>query len=148
MIVIFVICFFSSCNKTDGPFVYSVDVAIRVLNVEGTDLLNPSNPESYSLDDIKVYNKVGDKWILYYEPNHGASRGFLIRMVNELTIMTLYPSIENVGTYTETMIKWSEQDSDVIKCDLLKKNKDAYIVIDKVWLNGERQAGRTLTIIK
>lgn len=137
-ILLFVGLFFSGCEeKKVGPYVIDIDLKILVIDSTGADLLDPSNPNSYLLDKIEVYYKVGDEWRLYNKPNLDAAKGFLIATDSKPACMILYPNIENVDICTETMVKWNEQDSDIIKCELLKRNEGKNISIGRIWLNNE-----------
>jgi len=142
--------FGASCKKPDA--VVSPNIRIKVLNVQGQDLLNA--PVVYDKNNITVSHIINGQKETYSELNANSHKGF--RFVDGgagLNILIVYPTVTNEDTST-TFIQFGTLPPDTIKCGFIRNGKSVYC--NKVWLNGELKfsdiprtnAPRELTFVK
>jgi len=125
-----------SC-KEDGNSQYNLDISIglSVLDENGTDLLNPSNPSAYSENNIKIFYLIEGQKEEIFKPNLDNPRMFFI-YENEETgkyVMNLGPNDALGDEYPITYIQWDEKDTDTLKCEFARG--DNFTITTKVWLN-------------
>jgi len=128
---------FNSCKKeqTNG-YVSDGSVYIRVQDKIGMDLLNQSNPGAYLKSDIKIfYLSKGVKEEVYHS-NYDYPRNFYISEEADSKgdfWMTLFLNSSADEAYPITYIKWSENDTDTLKCDVYRN--EGLVSVQNIWLN-------------
>ena len=122
--------------------------SIYVSDINGNDLLDPSNPNGYKIDDIKLYYRLTDGTLLEgkreywhrdmgdYDTIHnydGYMLEFMLRPIN---------SEKYVMSDSVLYIEWNKNDRDTIKSIIYNGWEDPVnhcnmIIWEKVWYNGE-----------
>ena len=129
--------------------------AFYVRDSEGNDLLDPSNPNGYNIDSIRVYYLLTDgtwhKGQTYYDI-YGVSRnpgdyelvrgkdGYLL----DFMLSTIH-SIKRENKYPMMCIYWNKKDRDIIRSKLITRRGNpqdptdagycVFITWDTVWYN-------------
>ena len=150
---------FNSCKKEESinNFFLNLGVGITVKDKTGMDLLNLSNRGAYLESDIKIfYLSNGVKEEVYYA-NYDYPRNFYFSEEAESDgnfWMTLFLNSSSDEAYPITYIKWSENDTDTLKCDVYRN--EGLLTVKNIWLNDSlvwkwedsRKGPRTIEIIK
>ena len=129
---------------------------ICVRDSKGNDLLDPSNPNGYNIDSIRVYYLLTDgtlhKGQTYYEFEKGVARnpgdyelvrgkdGYLL----DFMLSTIH-SIKRENKYPMMCIYWNKKDRDIIRSKLITRRGNpqdptdagycVFITWDTVWYN-------------
>lgn len=133
--------------------------SIYVSDINGNDLLDPSNPNGYKIDDIKLYYRLTDGTLLEgkreywhrdmgdYDTIHNYDRymlEFMLRPTNseKYDLLRLTNSEKYVMSDSVLYIEWNKNDRDTIKSIIYNGWKDPVnhcnmIVWEKVWYNSE-----------
>lgn len=135
-ILLMLMTFFLSCdneNKKEG-FVIDTVVQMTLKNKNGEDLLNPNTVGTFNTDKIKIYyvDKQGKPQV-YYESNLDNPKGyFIFKSENEYKIQ-IFTNTDSSISNPITIIKWNEEVSDTLKCEIQKEpNRE---ICTKVWVN-------------
>jgi hypothetical protein len=125
-----------SCNSDNGQEQFSFDVGfeLSVKDMDGNDLLNPENANSFKASEIKIFYLINGVMEEVYKADKDYPRNFFIyKHENEHRIRVFLNHSETEET-PETYIKWNETDTDVLGA---KVNQTPFNVkIDNIWLNG------------
>ena len=117
-----------------------VDVGVGLLykNQSG-NLFGPENPV-YTAGDVKIYNLIAGKEVLFYQSNLDHPAGFDVSRVdslkaNILNVMVNH-QLEGAHNTTTTIVKISDNIVDTLKCEIAKPNA-ASSIVTKIWLSGK-----------
>ncbi len=128
-------CFVACRDDQQDAVFLSADIDISVKSVEGIDLLNPLNPESFDEDQIIIYHLINGVFEEFYESNLDHPKGFSIFEHNSqyrIRISSIPLGGIEEGT---TLVEWNETDSDTLKYTIDRRNNGSYVSISKVWFN-------------
>lgn len=137
---IFLMCLFLiSCDDSlDAPSGEYVDLGMKIsiLSSAGNDLLDPENPDHIEWENIKIFHLEGEELVEVYDPMMDAPRGFSVYKVDSNFLINVSGNIaaDKIG---ETVIKWGEEDTDILTYEIVRKNNGGWVSISKVWFNGE-----------
>ena len=159
--IVIVLCFLTlSCKKKQNCFGVYMDETFTfyVRDSAGNDLLDPSNPNGYNIDSIRVYYLLTDgtlhKGQTYYEFEKGVARNpgdyELMRSkdgyVLDFILRTLH-SKKSDHERPKMYIDWNDSDRDTIKAKLITRRGDPkdttdagyciFAVWDTIWYNGK-----------
>lgn len=123
----------NSCDKEKEKIVFDQGIEITVLDELGNDLLNPSNQNAYDVDKIKIFYLINGVIEEVYNPNYDNPRNFSISEREGLFRLMLTLNATENDEYPTTYIRWSESDTDTIKC--IVKRTDRSVICTKVWYN-------------
>ncbi|MEJ1236688.1 hypothetical protein WBG78_01085 [Chryseolinea sp. T2] len=133
------ITIFSSCEeKLCGCTVVDADVNLIVTDSENRNLLDPSTPEHFKEDDIRIYFLRNGQREEAYAANLDAPRYFRIDQSgpNGEYMMRLFPDLETHNSdITTTIIRWNGSDEDTVACEI--RNTDNSTIITRVWYNDD-----------
>ncbi|MEM0519314.1 hypothetical protein [Aequorivita flava] len=137
------------CSKKDDTgeqFVFDLAVNLSIKNEAGDDMLDPNNPNSYKLNDIKTYHLIDGEEVWAIADN-------VISQNNEgAFIFTTFVNYEGNYEYPITYIDWDETDRDTIKAEIYRTERQIRVI--KIWYNEELKwdvengGGPEFTIIK
>jgi hypothetical protein len=108
---------------------------MSIKNSTGSDLLNPTNPNSLDEKDFKIIYEINGEEIEFNEPHLDYSRGFSILQHENKYRIRIFPNTDKNTLYPITYIKWNDVDTDTLKCQIERRSNSE--VCKKVWLNGE-----------
>jgi hypothetical protein len=139
-ILILTISLFTACeSKDESKAAFSIDRAVKlsVKNHEGEDLLDPSNSNSYTEEDITVFYLVDGEKKKVFRPNLEISKGFKIYNWENTPgyRMTIFPNDLSEDDIRTTYIQWSKNDLDTMKTKI--ERRENMVWCRKVWWNGE-----------
>lgn len=120
------------CSKMDDPqdqFVYDLGVNISILNATGEDLLDPNNPNSFRVNDIKTYHLING------EVKLAGADDVLFQESNGLFVFRTFVNYEGNDEYPITYIDWDETDRDTIKSEIYRTKNSIRAI--KVWFNDD-----------
>ncbi len=161
---LFICLLLAACDDEDiGSDVISIVINATVESKDGEDLLYPSNPNSYSVRDMRLlYEKEGQlvtedngtentpRGIMLAPPNSTIRDYYLIRIFPpEYVITEINPGEIKIFT---NYIKWTENDLDTLEYEVNHESSNA-IVTTKVWYNGimadfMSDVARTIKVVK
>lgn len=139
-LLIFLTIILFSCSHENNKESYIIDAAIDfyVLDSNGNDLLDPSNPDALNLDDVRVFEVVNGEEVEVYNPNYDAPHGFMHlepEGIYDKYMLRLFLNITEKSNPTTTIVRWSDTDEDVFKAEIDRGRN--HIVCTKIWLNGK-----------
>ncbi len=125
-----------SCNS-DGNEQFFIDtsITISVKDINGTDRLDPQNPNNLNESDIKLYYLKDGEAQEVFNGNLDHPKGFFIYEHQEEHRIAIFPNVDRSEEYPVTYIQWSEQDMDTIKCKI--KRTSSSEVCTEVWFNND-----------
>lgn len=107
-----------------------VGMQFAVLDANGNDVLNPSNPNAFKAQNIKIYYVI-DGVSEYQNSGNGGLLEISKYQNHENYIISIGPYVgDHLST---TLIKWNEIDIDTIKCEVERISSNTRI--SKVWFN-------------
>jgi hypothetical protein len=115
---------------------YDVGLSFKVTSVDGTDLLNPNNPNSFLKENIKIYYIKNNVKIEVYDPNLDNPRNFSVVPPSQSGLNYYYFGIALNSQTLEnaiTIIEWDNTDSDTIRTNFDAGNN--YMLLSKAWYN-------------
>ena len=131
---------FSSCTKSidDEPqqqanLAVGIDIGIR--NANGEDLLNPSNPNSYKADNIKLYYLINGKKIEINDPKMATPRNFIIYEKDGEYRIGVTQNYSETESLPITYIEWNPNETDTLQAEVYRNG--GLIRSIKTWFNGE-----------
>lgn len=139
------ICFFftlfmlHSCdNSNPEEFSNNISTGIEfsIFNSQNGDLLDPKNPNSLDVSNIKLFYVVNGEKQEVYNPNLTFPRNFKIfKHENEYRIRIFLNNTETTDKPI-TYIQWNSSDTDTIGANFDRTERS--ILKNKVWLNGDQ----------
>ena len=127
----------STDNKNDlSSSNYNVGLPFKVTSVDGTDLLNPANTNSFLKENIKIYYIRNNVKVEVYDPNLDNPRNFSIVPPSQSGLNYYYFDLAlNNQTLQNaiTIIEWNNTDSDTIRANFDAGNN--YMILSKAWYN-------------
>jgi hypothetical protein len=127
----------STDNKNDlSSTNYDVGLSFKVTSVDGTDLLNPANPNSFLKENIKIYYIRNNVKVEVYNPNLDNPRNFSIVPPSQSGLNYYYfdMALNNQTLQNAiTIIEWNNTDSDTIRANFDAGNN--YMLLSKAWYN-------------
>lgn len=130
--IILSVFFLISCNKNDDTpeqFVIDLGVNTSLQNAAGDDLLDPNNPNSFRVSDIKTYHLING------EVKLAGADDVLFQESNGLFVFRTFVNYEGNDEFPITYIDWSETDRDTIKSEIYRTDNQIRAI--KVWYNDE-----------
>lgn len=127
--------FMASCKEPEiKGVVVDTEVNLIIKNKDGKNLLDPSTPDHFTSDEIRLfYLKDGQKTEVYY-PNLDHPRNFFISQ-NESNKEYFMRVFVNEGTLnqelTTTYIQWRANQVDTLQSMITRQGASVYS--DKVW---------------
>src|SRR5690606_6285794 len=129
-----------SCNSDDSTeqFVYDVTAEFSLKDDKGNDLLNPDNANAIDESEIKIFYELNGETKEVFDGNMDYPRNFFISSYSpeseyRISVFLNHSETEELPT---TYIKWSETDTDTIKCEIHRTN--SLTKITKLWLNDKQ----------
>ena len=119
----------------DNDCCVNVDIGIDIkyLNAQGENLFEIDN--GYNESDITIYHKINGDWNEYSKGNLDSPKGIKVVNGENGKFLSISPSTTlDENNYSETKIKFSESDFDIIKTEIDKSNSNT--IVTKVWYNG------------
>lgn len=139
------ICFFFtlfmllSCdnsNPEESSDIIDTGIEFSIFNSQNGDLLDPKNPNSLDVSNIKIFYVVNGEKQEVYNPNFTYPRNFRIfKHENEYRIGVSLNDTETTEK-TITYIQWSSTDTDTIEATFDRTGGS--ILKNKLWLNGDQ----------
>lgn len=128
--------FFASCNSDSNEQVI-VDrvIHISVKDSDGNDLLNPNFSNSLNQDEFKIFHEINGEQVEFYEKDLSNPKGFIVYEHENEYRISVTATIGTNDPYTTMYIKWSEMDTDTLKCEIDRKGSSE--ICKKVWFNNE-----------
>jgi len=156
--ILIVSCSSDEDNNNNSAFNLDTGIVFLLTNELGEDLLDPTNPNAYLSETIKIYylKENGDVDEIY-NSNLDSPRNFSIitpeNSGSDIYAFQLFPNtyiMENAVTY----IEWNENETDTVKTNY--RYGDNYTICSNVWYNNENlwtenpavNSGRVFEIIK
>ncbi|PIY09864.1 MAG: hypothetical protein COZ18_07145 [Flexibacter sp. CG_4_10_14_3_um_filter_32_15] len=133
LIVIILCIFLSSCNDDNEQFIVDTALEISVKDSTGSNLLNPSTPNSLDENNIKIIYEIDGEQIEFNKPNLTFSKGFFIHQVENEHRIAIHLNTDKNAEYPVTYIKWNNIDTDTIKCKIERTSNSE--ICKKVWFN-------------
>jgi hypothetical protein len=134
--IIPIICLIIISISCEKEVQYNLDTQIEVLLLDksGNNLLKPSNPAAYNVNDIKLYYVEGNSINEVFYSNLDYPRNYMI--LDELDYrIRIFPNASKKEDFPVTLIKWNETDMDTIKCEFSRTENS--LICRKVWYNGK-----------
>ncbi len=129
---------FLSCEKSVETAFVDTSIDFIVKDSEGNDLLNPKNPNSINIDNIKLLFDIDGEQVVYYDENMDAPKGIMHYEQDGLYYLRIVKI--NFKDKNESLpvmyIQWTENDTDKITCEVVKYDTGSMFT-QKVWLNDE-----------
>lgn len=139
-----------SCSEKEDDYlccanqVHMDGVEMSVRNSDGSDLLNPNNPNAYSADEIKLFYEIDGEVVEVYDPAMDLPRNFMIFNYSNETEseyrIRLLPNYDRNESQPITYIQWNETDRDTIKAEFYysgPEDSNYSFTIENLWFNGE-----------
>ncbi|UII21025.1 hypothetical protein [Fulvivirga ligni] len=147
----------SSCSEDEpggqDAAVVDIDITMTVVDMDGNDLLDPSNPNAYSESDIDLVFLIDGEEEVYFNANMDAPKGFKIykNEVGEGYVMRVFPNTAISEDDPVTYIQWGEDDRGTLACEI--QRGENFEICTKVWYNGEEKwnvqsSARAFQIVK
>ena len=145
---------FVACGKDDDCCT-NVDtgIAISVKDEDGSDLLNPNNPNAFQEKDIEISHLVDGEKKEYFKPNRDTPKGFSIYQDSTIGsyIIQIVTDDDSSEDFPVTYVRWSADDTDTIRCEYQRTENS--LVCTKVWFNNvvkweAYETGRYFEIVK
>lgn len=140
LIFLLTVVSFVSCSETvelmppghsrNTSFEFSVYIS------QDVDLLDPSNPNHYEEEQIKLFYIVDETMIEVYNPNLDYPRNILIfhHEIEDEYRIRVFLNDSDTSEKTITHVQWNNTDTDTIEATF--KRSDRSLDVSKVWLNG------------
>ena len=106
-------------------------VEISVQDKAGNDLLNPSNPNAYLDQNIKIYYLTNGVREEVNNANYDNPKNFMIYEVDGKYLMRLFLNVTNSESPSITYVQWSENDTDTLKCEATIN--EFVVMVTKLW---------------
>lgn len=137
ILLILVISTLFSCNSRDNEEQMNLDVGVEfsIADINGNDLLNPENENSYNHEAIKLFYKTDGVYQEFYDVNLDLPRNINIYQHTDTYRATIFLNHSASEEQPETLIQWNENNVDTIKCEIYRTSSVERI--DKVWLNNQ-----------
>ncbi|MXV37823.1 hypothetical protein GO491_03890 [Flavobacteriaceae bacterium Ap0902] len=127
---------FTSCNSDDNEqVIIDTDINISVKDVDGNDLLNTNNPNSFNQNEFKIFYEIDGEQIEVNDENLDYSKGFFVYQHESEFRIRIFPNTNKNASYPITYIRWSEMDIDTLKCEIDRNGSSE--ICKKVWFNNE-----------
>jgi hypothetical protein len=147
LILISLLTLFIGCNSNEKEeeeqIIYGTRVAsslrMTIKDNVGNNLLDPNNPNSFDIDNIKIFYLINGKKNEYYEEHLHAPKGFKV-IQDEFTFEYQFVIfLNNIKTeeFPITYIQWNENDTDTIKALFKYYPNSSSIEQKKIWYNNE-----------
>lgn len=144
-----------SCSKDSKKGdVLSTHIDIKLENISGNDLFDPSVNNSYNQDNIRLIYVLDGVEEYYLCGNCDYQKGYFFFERNGKYVLRIYPNFEaqQDGTDPITYIQWEQNDRDTVQCHIERNEDGSYIFCTKVWYNDslvyDNNGERYFTVIK
>jgi len=149
--LIFAVLFITSCKKEKASLNLDGGIEISIKDNLGNDLLNPSTPNAFVENEIKIYYLVDGIKKEVFNANYDHPRNFILFEKAGEYLMGLSPNGDEKEELPVTYIEWNAFESDTIQCHFSRTSNS--VVCDKVWYNGalvwdNYSASRSIQIVK
>lgn len=126
---------FLTCCVDNGEerFNYEVEFELIVTDIDGNDLLNPENPNSFKNTEIKILYLINGKMEEVYDENKDYPRNFFIYQHENEYRIKVFLNHSQTEEIPKTYIQWNETNTDVLGAKFISTN--TFVKIDSVWLN-------------
>jgi len=128
--IAFMLVFINGCKK-DGTVYVAQYLDIAYNDNLGNDLLDPSNSNGFSSENIQLYTLVNNVKTEVYHPNLTYAHSFMIYKNDSLKLYFLRVFLEDNTTF----LQLNQNITDTITCTIDKSNGNS--IIRKVWYNGD-----------
>ena len=129
-----VISFFCvACTENKESEVYDIGIDIFLEDREGNDLLDPVSSKFIDIKSTNIYYVNNNVNRLQYEPHLDCPSKICLRSEQGINYATLTPNDAVQEEFPVTLVQWSDNTTDTIKCHFLRNNGN--VLCDKVWLN-------------
>lgn len=142
LVSILVACVLFGCSSDDDdspkPAVsIAVDFEFSVKGTDGSDLLNPDNPNGLDQSKIKLFYKVDGEEEEVFDGNLDNPRHFFIYKEKENDDYRIRVFLNHTIAEDQpvTYIQWNNEETDTVRAKFY--HSSASTTIEKVWLNGE-----------
>ena len=150
IVSVLIVIVIQSCSKEDDlsktrspGFYIDESVSITLINKDSIDLLDPHTKNSYNRTRIKLFHLVNNKKVEFFNGFMDYASGYRIYTPNEINnscyefclMITNVDGSTNEASQSTTYIQWNDNDTDTIKCQLVRK--EGYFGCSKVWCNGK-----------
>lgn len=134
--IVFSLMLLSCSDDNSEADSVSTHFDVLVKNAEGTDLLNPENPDAFTEESIKLYLLVDGERKLYYKDNYDHPHGFRIDKAEETGryYLRVFPEFEKSNEESTVFLKFSSLAEDTIRQQY--DIGPGYIACTKIWHNG------------
>lgn len=123
------------CANPDNSTIVGIGMEMSVRDENGTDLLDPQNPNAYMEEDIKLFYLIdGEVGEVFYGNLDHPRMIKIFQHENEYRIGIALNHNENENPPI-TYIQWSETDTDTLKAEF--RRWDNGIEVRKLWFNNE-----------
>lgn len=143
-----------SCNDKECCYDLVGHIDLKVVDSEGTDLLNPDNPDAYYEPKIEIKYLIEGEIVQGFNGSFEHGCTFLFQEENTDTedyILRVYVNMAESEEYPITYIEWDDQDTDTLKFHY--NRGDNYTRWDRVWYNDvehifNTSGERIITVVK
>lgn len=139
VILLLVCTFIFSCTKNDDSSYGGARATVAhftLKNSQGVDLLDPSNPNSFKENDIRIYFLIdGTEKLMYNTDLDNPDYITISKKGDSYTIEVLMNEGFTSSNAATTYIQWSPTERDEVKAEYLKGQGS--ILKRKVWLNNQ-----------
>jgi hypothetical protein len=112
-----------------------IDVDIFLKNKAGQNLFLPATPNAIDPNAIRLIYVVGGLEESFYAGHLDCPTNVCFDDDLGMEHVAIFPNdIEN-ELYPVTFIRWTDTDTDTMRCHFIRKNQGSYLVCDSVWLN-------------
>lgn len=98
-------------------------------------MLNANSLNSLNQNSFKVIYKINGERIEVNDKNLDYPKGFFVYQHENEYRIRVFPNADKNSSYPITYIKWSEIDTDTLKCEMDRNGNSG--ICKKVWLNNE-----------
>lgn len=147
LILISILTLLISCNSNDKEeeeqLIYGTSVLsfceITVKDRAGNNLLDPTNPNSFDIDNIKIFYLIDGEKKEFYEEHLDAPKGFRV-IQHDFTSeyqFIIHLNYDRTEDFSTTYIQWNENDTDTIKALFKYPPNTSSVLLRTVWQNNE-----------
>ncbi|MEH0155927.1 hypothetical protein V6R21_17405 [Limibacter armeniacum] len=136
LLFLLILTFGCSSDGKECCTVIDVSLLISLTGNDGTDLLNPEEPDHYDEASIDIYALIDGEEKRVFDGNLDLPEHFKVVEIDGQYYMNLFVNeTADDDNLAVTYIKWNESDTDTLMCDFNKSHNN--IILTEVWYNGE-----------
>jgi hypothetical protein len=128
-------------------------IDIQVIDSLGNNLLNPSVPNSYNKEEVKIYFLINDEKTFIWEPLMRSPNRFFV--YNEFNLgdyrIRIFPNDSENEDIPVTLIQWDTNDTDTIVCHFKRSEHDIYcdyLWYNEMYIDAAHSSNRYFSIVK